>query len=58
MNKLGNSSEDLKKYDALKKQRRDWYAKAKPFLDNAHAIDPNDAQINRVIKQVELYTTE
>ncbi len=58
MNKLGNSAEDMKKYDALKKQRREWYLKAKPYLDKAHEIDPSDAQINRVLKQVELYTAE
>lgn len=58
MNKLGNTSADIKKYDELKKQRKDFYLKAKPFLDKAHAIDPEDTQINRVLKQVELYTAE
>ena len=58
MNKLGNSAEDLKKYDGLKKQRREFYLKAKPYLDRAHQLEPDDAQINRVLKQVELYTTE
>jgi tetratricopeptide (TPR) repeat protein len=58
MNKLGNSSADVAKYNELKKQRREYYAKAKPYLAKAHEIEPNDAQINRVIKQVELYTAE
>lgn len=58
MNKLGNTAADIKKYDEMKKQRREFYAKAKPYLDKAFEIDPNDAQINRVRKQVELYTAE
>lgn len=58
MNKLGNSAEDVKKYDAMKKQRKDYYNKAKPYLDKAHELDPNDAQINRTLKQIELYGGE
>lgn len=58
MNKLGNSTADVAKYNEMKKLRREYYMKAKPYLDKAHEIDPNDAQINRVIKQVELYTAE
>jgi tetratricopeptide (TPR) repeat protein len=58
MNKLGNSGADLKKYNDMKAERKNYYLKAKPYLDKAHEIDPNDAQINRVLKQVELYTTE
>ncbi len=58
MNKLGTSAADTKKYDELKKQRREYYMKAKPYLDKAHEIEPDDAQINRVLKQIELYTAE
>lgn len=58
MNKLGNSSADIKKYEELKKQRRELYLKAKPYLEKAKEIDPNDAQISRTLKQVELYTAE
>ncbi|HRG90333.1 MAG TPA: hypothetical protein PLW44_15015 [Chitinophagales bacterium] len=58
MNKLGNSSADMKKYEELKKQRKDLYLKAKPYLEKAKEIDPNDTQITRTLKQVELYTAE
>jgi hypothetical protein len=58
MNKLGNSGADLKKYNDMKAERKSYYLKAKPYLDKAHEIYPNDAQINRVLKQVELYTAE
>jgi tetratricopeptide (TPR) repeat protein len=58
MNKLGNSAAEIKKYNEMKAERKAYYLKAKPYLDKAHEIDPNDAQINRVLKQVELYTTE
>jgi tetratricopeptide (TPR) repeat protein len=58
MNKLGNTAADIKKYNEMKAERRGYYLKAKPYLDKAHEIDPNDAQINRVLKQVELYTAE
>ena len=58
MNKLGNTSADIKKYDELKKERTELYKKAKPYLEKAKEIDPSDAQINRTLKQVELYTAE
>jgi Flp pilus assembly protein TadD len=58
MNKLGNSSADIKKYEELKKQRKELYLKAKPYLEKAKAIEPNDPQINKTLKQIELYTTE
>lgn len=58
MNKLGNSSADMKKYEELKKQRKELYLKAKPYLEKAKEIDPSDTQITRTLKQVELYTAE
>ena len=58
MNKLGNTAADLKQYDELKKKRTELYKKAKPYLEKAKEIDPNDAQITRTLKQVELYTAE
>lgn len=58
MNKLGNSSADAKKYEELKAKRKELYLKAKPYLEKAKAIDPDDAQITRTLKQIELYTTE
>jgi tetratricopeptide (TPR) repeat protein len=58
MNKLGTSNADLKKYEELKKMRKELYLKAKPFLEKAKAIEPNDAQINRTLKQIESYTAE
>jgi len=58
MNKLGNTSADVKKYDEMKKARTELYKKAKPYLEKAKEIDPSDAQITRTLKQVELYTAE
>lgn len=58
MNKLGNSSADMKQYEELKKKRRALYLQAKPYLEKAKEIDPNDTQITRTLKQVELYTAE
>jgi tetratricopeptide (TPR) repeat protein len=58
MNKLGNTAADTKKYDELKAKRKELYVKAKPYLVKAQEIDPTDAQINRTLKQVELYTNE
>lgn len=58
MNKLGNSTEDTKKYEELKEQRKELYLKAKPYLEKANEIEPGDAQITRTLKQIQLYTSE
>lgn len=58
MNKLGNSSADIKKYDELKQERKQLYLKAKPYLEKAKEIEPNDPQILRTLKQVDVFTAE
>jgi len=58
MNKLGSSKADTEKYDALAKQRKELYKKAKPYLTKARELDPDDTSIARALKQVELYTAE
>lgn len=58
MNKLGSGAEDVKKYNELKKQRRELYLKAKPYLEKAKTIAPDDAQVTRTLKQIEMYTAE
>ena len=57
MNKLGNSPDEVKKYNEMQKQRKALYVLAKPYLEKANAIDPKDEQIKRTLKQIELYTT-
>jgi Flp pilus assembly protein TadD len=58
MNKLGNTSADTKKYEELKLERKELYKKAKPYLEKAKELEPDDAQIVRTLKQIELYTTD
>lgn len=58
MNALGNSSVDLKKFEELKKQRKDLFSQAKPYFERAKEVEPNDALNNRTLKQIELYTAE
>lgn len=58
MNKLGSTAEDAKKFNELKAKRKNLYLKAKPYLEKAKEIDPDDAQITRTLKQIELYTAE
>jgi len=58
MNKLGTSADDTKKYNELKEERKNWYLRAKPYLKKANELDPNDTTIARVLKQVEMYTSE
>jgi len=45
MNKLGTSTADNKRYDALKKQRDDLYIKALPYFEKANKIDPNNKDV-------------
>jgi tetratricopeptide (TPR) repeat protein len=58
MNKLGNTAEDQKKYDELKKQVRDLYTKAKPYLEKAKAIAPDDQALSRILKKIESFMAE
>lgn len=52
MNKLGNTSADTKKYEELKLERKELYKKAKPYLEKAKELEPDDAQIVRDRKSV------
>jgi tetratricopeptide (TPR) repeat protein len=52
MNKLGNSSADIKKYDDMKGQIKALYIQAKPYLEKAKELDPNDAQVKRTLFQI------
>jgi tetratricopeptide (TPR) repeat protein len=58
MNNLNNTAADMKKFEELKKQRTALFAESKPYFERAKAIDPDDAQNNRTLKQIELYTAE
>ena len=52
MNKLGNSSADIKKYDEMKGQIKALYIIAKPYLDKAKELDPKDIQVTRTLTQI------
>lgn len=58
MNKLGNTPDDTKKYNVLKEKRKELYLKAKPYIDRAHQLKPNDDQTNRIVRQIESYTSD
>ena len=55
MNKLGNSAADIKKYDDLKGKIKLLYLQAKPFLEKAKTLDPNDAQVGRTLTQINAF---
>ncbi|RZJ31745.1 MAG: tetratricopeptide repeat protein [Flavobacterium sp.] len=49
MNKLGSSEKDNKRYEVLKKQRTETFTAAKPFLEKAYELDPdNEAVIDNL----------
>ncbi|AXG74814.1 tetratricopeptide repeat protein [Flavobacterium arcticum] len=49
MNDLGTSSKEMKRYDALKKQRDDMYKQAVIYLEKAHEIKPEDENIKNIL---------
>lgn len=55
MDKLGNSSADIKKYDEMNAQVKALYVQAKPYLEKAKDLDPNDAQVIRTLKQIDSF---
>ncbi len=55
MNKLGNSTADIKKYDEMKGQIKALYVQAKPFLQKAGELDPSDGQVTRTLKQIDSF---
>jgi len=52
MNKLGNTSADIKKYDEMKGQVKELYLKAKPYLEKAKELEPDDKQVGRTLYQI------
>jgi tetratricopeptide (TPR) repeat protein len=58
MNKLGNSADEVKKYNELKAKRKAIYMQAKPYFEQAQKIDPDDAQIKRILVRLEALTAE
>lgn len=58
MNSLGTSAEDNKKYDELKKQAKDLYLKAKPYLLKAHDLEPNNDNVTRTLQKVDALISE
>ena len=42
INTLGNTSADLKKYETLQKQRKDYYQQALPFMEKYIELAPDD----------------
>lgn len=52
MNKLGNSANELKKYDALKAERNQNFVKVVPTLKKALELDPNDDAVKRTLISV------
>jgi hypothetical protein len=55
MNKLGNSAADIKKYDEMKGQIKTLYVQAKPYLEKAKEIDPNEVQVTRTLTQINAF---
>jgi len=52
MNKLGTSSEDMKKYDALKKKREDLFRSTIPYLQKAVELDPKNQDVTKTLLNV------
>ena len=55
INELGYSKEDKAKEVELKKQRAELFLKAKPYFEQAKALDAEDQAVNKALKQIELY---
>jgi tetratricopeptide (TPR) repeat protein len=55
INELGYSKEDKAKEVELKKQRAELFLKAKPYFEQAKALDAQDQAVNKALKQIELY---
>jgi tetratricopeptide (TPR) repeat protein len=52
MNKLGNSAEDMKRYNALKKKREDLFRSTIPYLEKAVALEPGNVDVSRTLLNV------
>jgi tetratricopeptide (TPR) repeat protein len=52
MNKLGTSSDDMKKYDVLKKKREDLFKSTIPYLEKAVELDPKNQDVSKTLLNV------
>lgn len=52
MNKLGTSSNDMKRYDVLKKKREDLFRSTIPFLKKAVELDPKNTDVAKTLMNV------
>ena len=52
MNKLGTSSADMKKYDALKKKREDLFKSTIPYLQKAVELEPKNQDVTKTLLNV------
>ncbi|HWB62242.1 MAG TPA: tetratricopeptide repeat protein [Chitinophagales bacterium] len=58
MNALGNSDADNQKAAELKGKRKELFLKAKTYFDRVKALEPDNAQNNRALKNIEMYIAE
>jgi tetratricopeptide (TPR) repeat protein len=49
MNKLGTSTNDMKRYDELKKKRENLFKATIPFLEKAVELDPKNVDVNKTL---------
>lgn len=52
MNKLGNSADDMKRYNALKKKREDLFRSTIPYLEKAVALEPKNTDVAKTLLNV------
>lgn len=52
MNKLGNSADDMKRYNVLKKKREDLFRSTIPYLEKAVALEPKNVDVVKTLLNV------
>jgi tetratricopeptide (TPR) repeat protein len=52
MNKLGNSADDMKRYNALKKKREELFKSTIPYLEKAVELDPKNVDVAKTLLNV------
>jgi hypothetical protein len=52
MNKLGTTTNEMKRYDVLKKKREDLFKSTIPYLEKAVALDPKNADVTKTLLNV------
>ena len=61
INSLGTSAKDNKRYEVLKTQREGIFKGSLPYLEKAHNLDPENADVSKTLLNVYNYlemTTE